>query len=235
MRYRPESIGSLIRPRLLSKGRMIQLKEAEHYIHFLSSLAIPPELSSLFPESASVKFSGLDIGDTVANPSHSYVAEITHFLIRENGRSYLVNKKTLPEAIKRRKERFGPRAKLYIHSIGVRLYKGFERCADGTLKPIDPWTPTGCSDEVVLFFSEYDCIPMEQIIRYESCKPGSLVLFAKSNGLVIKKKKLNKPRFHSTNSWTSYAISILSNQSIVRFVPNRKFSVYVPNENEDEG
>jgi hypothetical protein len=233
MRYHPESIGSLIRPRLLSKGKMVQLKEAEHYVHLLSYITVPQELSTLFPEPPTIKFEGLNLGDTVLDPGGSYVAEITHFLIRENNKNYLVNKKTLPQAIKRRKELFGPRAKLYIHSLGVKLYRGFERSKNGTLKPIHPWTPPGCQDEVVLFFSEHDCIPLEQIVQYESCKPGNLVLFAKSNGLVIKKKRLNKPRFHSTNSWTSYAISILSNQSIMRFVPNRKFVIYTPNESND--
>lgn len=208
------------------------MKEAEHYVHLLSALSVPPELSSLFPKDAALRFDGLNLGDTAENPGEAYVAEITHFLIRENNKNYLVNKKTLPEAIKRRKERFGPRAKLYIHSIGVKLYKGFERLKDGTLKPINPWMPPGSTDEVVLFFSQYDCVPLEQIVRYEACKPGELVLFAKTNGLAIKKKKLNKPRFHSTNSWTSYSISILSNQSIVRFVPSRKFSVYIPGKSE---
>lgn len=225
MRYRPESMGSLIRPRMLSKGRMVPLKEAEHYVHYLSSISVPPELSSLFPKEPAKRFEGLSLGDTTVDTYSCYVAEITHFLIRENNKNYLVNKHTLPEALKRRKERFGPRAKLYIHSLGVRLYKGYEVQKDGKLRPVEPWKPTGSKDEVILFFSHYDCVPMEQIIEYESCNPGDLVLFSKANGFVVKKKKLNKPRFHSTSSWTSYSLTLLSNQTFLRFVANRKFSV----------
>lgn len=227
MRYRPESIGSLIRPRLLSKGRMVPLKEAEHYVHYLSNITIPIELSNLFPREPMKRYEGLELGDTSVDPKTSYVAEITHFLVRENYRSYLVNKNTLPEALRKRKERQGPRAKLYIHSLGVKLYRGFEKLKNGKLKPVDPWYPPGSKEEVVVFFSQYDCVPMEQIVEYESCSLGDLILFTKSNGLVIKKKKLNKPKFHSTSSWTSYSVTLLIGHSYTRFVPNRKFTVHV--------
>jgi hypothetical protein len=239
MRYKPESLGTLVRPRMLAKGKMIPLKEVEHFVDHLSSpnfneelasLKLPSEeLASLFASQDVLnKFKGLSLGDTTIDTTTAYVAEITHFLIRENGGNYLVNKKTLPEAIKRRKERHGPRAKLYIHSLGVKLYKGFEVLKGGKFRPVDPWQPEGAKEEVILFFSQYDCIPMEQIVHYEACLPGDLILFSKSNGLVVQKKKLNKPKFQVTSSWTCYSLTLLNNSSFARFVPNRKFTSHRP-------
>lgn len=238
MKFNIETLGSLVRPRVLTKARVIPQanRGTGHYPWGAIVKHKPYEIhNSLFNKIASKIqeniFSTLSLGDTtLQDTSKTYVCKVTHYLVGNLQRLTLVDKDSAPEALEAVKKRLGVRSGLQIALVGVKTYRGFQRdLKTQKLEAVDPWQPEEKSiTEDVLFFAPWELASLEDIIKFEKVSPGDLIVFPKANALVIKKKKLNKPRFYNNSSWTCYGILLLngSGNGFSKLVPARAFNIH---------
>jgi hypothetical protein len=232
MRFKPDTFGLLVRPRILVAASILPVKsgkpgeisfswtkprKSERFDHF-----------AVFPKKLTDLFSDLHLGDTSKDLSTCYTAEVTHYIVRFGGTLSLVDKNNVQETLKMVRKRLGARTNLRVVSVGVKFYKGMEQTPDGSLKAQNPWIPkTADGLETIWFYNPWELVPMTEIVKYESVKRGDLILFPKSSGMVVRKKNLNKPRYYSTSSWSCYSITLLNYTAdgFTRFLPDRQFTV----------
>lgn len=234
MRFKQDSLGMLVRPRILAGASIFPMKSGMP-TEFSVKWSKPRKTDrldhfSVFNKSVSDLFQGLNLGDTSKDISNCYVGQVTHYIVKIAGQITLVDKGNVQETLKLVRKRLGARTNLRVVSVGIQFYHGMERdLADGSLKPINPWNPkTSTGEETVWFFNPWELVPIEDVIKYEAVKRGDLILFQKARGLVVRKKFLNKPRFYSTSSWSCYSITLLNftADGFTRFLPSRSFDVH---------
>jgi len=238
MRFKPETFGTLVRPRILATGAIVPTDaKADLSNAFKDRLARPDPLQ-IFSKRPEELFRGLELGDTSQEDlSMCYTGEVTHYVVRVAGSLALVDKNNVQEALKKLRKRLGARANLRVVSVGLRFYQGMEK-SPGGLRGINPWspkTPEGC--EAIWFFNPWELVPISEIMKYESVKTGDLILFQKTKGMVVKKKWLNKPRYYATSSWSCYSITLLNHTAdgYTRFLPDRYFTVRRASDPEELG
>jgi hypothetical protein len=231
MRFRPETLGTLVRPRILATAAIVPVgstfqfefswtktRKSDRYDHFGAFSQKPHDL-----------FSSLQLGDTSKDTTVAYVGEVTHYVVRIAGALTLVDKNNVQETLRMARKRLGVRTNLRVVSVGLKLYKGFQVDPETKqLKPINPWNPkTVEGHETMWFFNPWELVPLVEIIKYESVSKGDLILFQKTKGLVVRKKLLNKPRFYTTSSWSCYSVTLLNYTAdgYTRFLPDRMFSI----------
>ena len=238
MRFRPETLGLLVRPRILASASVL-LKGANN--PGASSLftlkptchSIKPCIDPLlvFGKPLNVLFSDIQLGNTAVDISTTYTAQVVSYLIKTGSVCMFVDRSNIQETLAKVKKRFGARTNLKIVSVGVRFFCGMEQLTTGELRPINPWMPvTKDGQETIWFYKPWELVPMTEILKYESVNNGDLVLFQKCHGLVVKKKLLNKPKFFLTSSWSCYSITLLNHtgDGFTRFLPSRFFAVHRP-------
>jgi hypothetical protein len=240
MRFRPETLGTLVRPRILATAAVVPVgstsqfefswtksRKSDRYDHF-----------GVFSQKPQDLFSYLQLGDTSKDTTTAYVGEVTHYIVRIAGTLTLVDKNNIQETLRVARKRLGARTNLRVVSVGLKLYKGFQVDPETKqLKPINPWNPkTAEGHETMWFFNPWELVPITEIMKYESVSKGDLILFQKTKGLVIRKKLLNKPRFYTTSSWSCYSITLLNYTAdgYTRFLPDRLFTIRRPGDPEPE-
>jgi hypothetical protein len=229
MRFKPETLGLLVRPRILASACIIPTNSITTNIPLKSLWDNPKRFEhlSLFKQSPSELFSELKLGDTSVNLLNAYTGQIVCFLTKIGNKLILVDKVNINQIVKEVKKKYGSRTNLRVISIGIVFYQGM-KVVDGFLHSIKPWCPkTENNEEVVWFYKPWELVPTEEIVKYESVKKGDLILFPKCHGLVVKKKLLNKPKFYYTSSWSCYSITLLNHTAdgFTRFLPDRKFTI----------
>lgn len=241
MRFKPDTLGTLVRPRILTAASII--KSGPPGGDFTFSWNKPRKSTrfdhfSIFDKKPQDLFSDLQLGDTTEDLSTCYVGEVTHYIVKVGGQMTMVDKGNVQETLRRVRKLLGVRTNLKVVSVGLQFYKGMERAEDGSLKPISPWKPktSDGSTGIIWFFNPWELVSMEQIMRYETVGKGDLVLFQKTKGLVVKKKNLNKPKFYNTSSWSCYTITLLNHlgDGFTRFLPDREFTVRRSSDPEPE-
>lgn len=229
MLFKPETLGELVRPRILAKGTVVLKKDLPEYAFTATTLPSKSNYSLIFGQNLDKLFSKLLLGDTSKDLSTSYTGEIVCYVVRIASTMTLVDKHNVQETLKKARKKLGARANLRVVSVGLQFHQGLTRDEHtGLLQPLHSCplkTPDG--QETVWFFNPWELVPMKEILKYESVHPGDLVLFKKAKGMVVKKKKLNKPRFYSTSSWSCYSITLLNHTAdgYSRFLPERFFMV----------
>lgn len=242
MRFGPESLGMLVRPRILASGKVLALNTKEQPPYSLVSLRpnahsqnpyLEPE--RLFGKSLSSLFFGLLLGDTTKPYSKPYTAKVVSYMVKVGSNHVLVDSNNIHETLTRVRNRYGKRTNFKILMVGVKFYQSF-RDNSGFLEPMDPLSiKTKDGSETIWFYKPWELVPMTEIIKYESVTCGDLVLFQKTNGLVIRKKSLNKPKFYLTSSWSCYSITLLNHagDGYTRFLPDRRFTIRRKEDSED--
>lgn len=239
MRFKPETLGMLVRPRILASPYLIQtntsslvtirsgLVHGEHYY-------MDPVL--LFGRSMEENLCSLKLGNTANNLTNSYVAQVRSYLVKIGSTQTVVDAHSIDETLKKVRTRYGIRTNLKIISVGVRFFQGSTKEPDGSFRPINPCSiATREGHETTWFYKPWELVPITEIVKYESVNKGDLILFQKCHGLVVKKKFLNKPRFYSTSSWSCYSITLLNHtgDGLTRFLPDRRFTVHFPEVQEE--
>lgn len=235
MRFKPETLGTLVRPRVLTKAIVYAFQhssnaeDGDEGSNFWASARRSTrfERFATYNKPFNQLFSDLSLGNTEKDLSTCYVGVITHYLVRFHGAYHVVDASNVKELLGRVRKVYGNRANLKVSSVGLKFYKGIKIDEYGKTIPVDPWEPTR---DHVWFYNRKDIVAMDDIIRYESAKPQDLILFPKAKGLVIKHKILNKPRFYSTSSWTCKALTLLNGSidGFTRFLPDRTFKIRRP-------
>lgn len=227
MLFKPETLGELVRPRILAKGTVVLKKNLPEFA--FGAIPSKSNHTQIFGQKLDTLFSKLSLGDTSKDLSSSYAGEIVCYAVRIASTMTLVDKHNVQETLKKARKKLGARANLRVVSVGLQFHQGLVRDQEtGKLQGLHPCplrTPDG--QETVWFFNPWELVPMEEILKYEGVHPGDLVLFKKAKGMVVKKKKLNKPRFYSTSSWSCYSITLLNHTAdgFSRFLPERFFMV----------
>lgn len=232
MRFSKETLGILVRPRILTAGLVLPenttlplpmaltcLRPSYQSVH----MYVSPK--TLFGKSFSELFCSLELGNTNLDKTRAYVAKVVSYIVKIGSSMLVVDSTTIDRAILATKKQYGARANLKVLFVGVQFYQGIDK----TNNPINPQVFTTESEQhVSWFFKPKDLVSITEIIKYESVKEKDLVLFPKSHGLVVKKKLLNKPKFYMTSSWSCYSITLLnhSGDGFIRFLPDRQFEVH---------
>lgn len=233
MRFGPETLGLLVRPRILTSANVLPINNIQSPHSFITLKPVTCGLNSstdpeaLFGKSLNSLFSEIGLGDTNTNNTKSYTAKVVAYLVKIGSTSVVVDHTNLQETLTKVRNRYGIRANFKILSVGVQFFQGFQEI-DGQFQPTEPWpVRTKEGNETLWFYKPWELVPLTEIVKYESVRRGDLVMFQKSHGLVIKKKLLNKPRFYMTSSWSCYSITLLNHMGdgFTRFLPDRKFSV----------
>lgn len=230
MRFKPENLGLLVRPRILASACIVPIDLISTNV----PLKVPwnrPKKSehlSLFKQKPPELFSGVSLGDTSVNLSNAYTGQVVYYLIKISNTIMLVDRTNVHETLKKVRAMCGIRSNLKIISVGVKFFQGMT-LNEGMLQPINPWCPKTENDqEVIWFYRPWELVPTTEILKYESVKKGDLILFQKCHGLVVKKKLLNKPKYYCTSSWSCYSITLLNHTAdgFTRFLPDRRFTVH---------
>ena len=232
MRFKAADIGLLVRPKTIT--HLYLWKRDEDIDEWWKSAMTQyrwrgfekkQQLTMFYKTSLPLLFKNLQLGNTNTNPTASYVATITSFMILHHGSLYHLATKEKVEAFEREmKKRFGPNAYLPVVAVGLKFYKGFTS-AEGIKTPTDSWEHTERED-VTWFYQPKEIIPLDNVIAFESLIPGKLVLMKKIDGIVLYAKELLKPQFYSANSCVSVAITMLStNVTYVRLTPDKRFKI----------
>ena len=234
MRFGPETLGLLVRPRILTSANVLPLNTKEPLPSSLITLKpvacglnpyIDPE--KLFGRSLNSLFSDINLGDTNNANTKSYTAKVVAYLVKIGAASVVVDSTNVQETLTKVRKRYGIRTNFKILSVGVEFFQGFEE-RNGRLEPIKPLPiKTQDGSETIWFYKPWELVPLTEIVKYESVRRGDLVMFQKSHGLVVRKKLLNKPKFYMTSSWSCYSITLLNHtgDGFTRFLPDRKFFV----------
>lgn len=230
MRFKPEKLGLLVRPRILASACIVPTNSISTNIPLIAPWNRPKnsEQLSLFKQKPLELFSELKLGDTSINLANAYTGQIVYFLIKTGNSLMLVDKTNIDQIINKVKAAYGCQTNLKIVLVGVSFYQGM-KFVDDLLQPIKPWCPkTENDEEVIWFYRPWELVPTIEIIKYESVKKGDLILFQKCHGLVVKKKLLNKPKYYCTSSWSCYSITLLNHTAdgFTRFLPDRRFTVH---------
>lgn len=224
------SFGLLVRPRVVTSARILPSPDInEQDIWSLNKLVDTPSYYKkqkdvdLFNKPYEELFSDLLIGDTKKSLTGCYVGVITSFITSIKYRQHiLVDKKNVAEILQQFSDKYGSK-QFPVHYVGIKFYKSVQKNElTEEIEPIDPWTIT---NEQTWFYRPWDLVTMDTIIRYEQIIPGDLVLFKRTNGIVIKAKTIYKKKFYKTNSWSSRSVMVFNNQrqTIIRFLPNKSF------------
>jgi hypothetical protein len=227
MRFKPEMLGVLVRPRILAEARILSLNNAPFDLE--SILSKKPLLNqfSIFDLPFKELCQTLHLGNTSESLATSYVGEVTHYIVKIAGTPVLVDKTNVQDVMRRIKKLLGARTNMKVLSVGVKFYQGMDNI-NNELKPHVAWnTKTKDGHETIWFFKPWKLVAIQEIIKYESVEKGDLILFQKCNGLVVKKKLLNKPKFYRTSSWSCYSITLLNHTAdgFTRFLPDRQFTI----------
>lgn len=224
------SFGALVRPRIMSYARILPRLDAvvEQDRWNIASLIDAPFYGEKevnhYKKPYEDLFAELVIGDTTKDLSNCYVAVITSFITSINHRHYiLVDKNNVTDILEKLRKRYGKRESIPVHYVGVKFYKGLQRNPEGVLEPINPWSVT--AGEHTWFYRPWDLLDMETIVQYENLKLGNLVLFKRSQGIVLKSKTIQKKKFYKTNSWSCKSNTVLlgNGKTFLRFLPNKTF------------
>jgi hypothetical protein len=237
MRFSKETLGILVRPRILTSGLVLAENATLPLSSALTSLRtsyhsknnyVPS--TTLFGKTLSELFSPLNLGNTTTNKATAYVAKVVSYVVKVRGSLLVVDNTTIDRAISATKKQYGSRTNLKVVYVGVQFFQGF----DEHNTPLSPVVmKTVDNKQVSWFFNPKDLVSITEIVKYESAREKDLILFPKSYGLVVKKKFLNKPKFYMTSSWSCYAIILLNplGDGFVRFLPDRQFEVHAHKQN----
>jgi len=236
MRFTPDSIGMLVRPRIILAASLLFKDKTSLSVSANSFMVLRPSIHStnpyispkhLFGQSSKELFAELNLGDTSQNLRTAYVCQVTNYLVKLGPSLIWVDKNNIQDILQKTRKIYGSRANLKIFKVGVSFFQGVD--SDG--KPINEWKPVAADGkEIYWFYKPGELVPMSEIIKYENTKIGNLIIFPKTHGLVVKKKMLNKPKFYQTSSWSCYAITLLQTKCHVplRFLPDRQFKIFNP-------
>lgn len=231
MRFKPETFGTLVRPRILTQGVVVPVNTLSEFVFAWPKLKKRTDYYHLFSKKLHDIFTDLHLGDTSgASLLDCYAGEVVYYLVQVAGSLVLVDSHNVQETIKLVRSHLGVRANLRIVSVGLRLYKDLQRDeSTGAITPLTPWgLKTTAGFEPIWFYHPWELVPLTDIVKFESASPGDLVVFQKTSGLVVRKKVLNKPKFYSTSSWSCCAIRLLNSgaDGFLRFLPNRNFTLH---------
>jgi hypothetical protein len=176
MRFKPENLGLLVRPRILASACIVPIDLISTNV----PLKVPwnrPKKSehlSLFKQKPPELFSGVSLGDTSVNLSNAYTGQVVYYLIKISNTIMLVDRTNVHETLKKVRAMCGIRSNLKIISVGVKFFQGMT-LNEGMLQPINPWCPKTENDqEVIWFYRPWELVPTTEILKYESVKPAGL-------------------------------------------------------------
>lgn len=111
--------------------------------------------------------------------------------------------------------------RITVKAVGVSIW------ADRSLST--GWFPTNKqTDTVTWFFKPQHLVPITVADTYDSLNPGDLLAFKQTMAVVIDVKKIRRPKFYNSCSWTSNKITIVSGKkftSILRLTTGRSYKV----------
>lgn len=223
MKLKLEHLGRLVRPRIITMAKVVPYPPASDFFTAKESFS-PVQQFNKKPEFI---FSELNLGDTTVSLHDCYVAKITHYLIELGNCFLIVDQSNGLETLRLAKKKFGSRTNLRVVSVGVEFYKGMEKDQAG-LRAINKWEPKNSDNQkFIWFYRPCDLVFIEEILKYEAANPGDLIIFQKTMNITIKKRKLNKPSFYSTSSWSTFSLILLNGTAdgYTRFLPNRLFKI----------
>ena len=238
MKFRPEHIGLLVRPRVLSHVFLYQKnvgidierwwKGVDPYYRYRSYLQ-PDQLVGGYDSSLPSLFAGLSIGDTSKDLSTAYVGVITSFIVYLHGQYYHMDSTEKATELEARVKRmYGKYASLSVAALGIRFYMGMAKDPKtGKIVPVNPWEHTDVDSQNIWFYRPIHVIPVENVIRYEAIDQGDLVCFKRTGGIVVTTRVMNKKKFFKTSSWSTKTVTLLNSAGdhFIRFLPNKQFQV----------
>lgn len=216
-KIRLEDIGKLVKPKILVEAFLLCNKDVEagEWWQKVQSLTRNSKsykrdtIEGTFGTSLDNLFSNLNI-DT-------YIAAICSFVIFHQGRYQFVTNKEQVDKIARSKKYFS------IRAIGIKLYHSYNPItkALGSI-----WEPSSIST-IQWFFHPRHLLDIETYEQYEKISVGDMLMFKKTQALVINIKVLKRKKFWANCSWTRKKISMLNGSTShqVRVSTNRPFTI----------
>jgi hypothetical protein len=190
------------------------------------------QVSSLYKKTTNNIFDGLTLGNTVTDRENAYVCKITHLLVKVGISYKLIDSKEMGISFEQSyKKKFSQNSKLKVCAVGVKFYNGFTEASDGTFTPLREWNVSGTTNDTnIWFFEPKHVLFLEDIIKFESLVVGDYIEFAKSSGMIITIKELNKPKFFKTCSWSARSIWFIHGERIglSRMLPDKRFKIISP-------
>lgn len=237
MRFTSNTLGVLVRPRVLThcflESRFQQAQTTKTSWKALSRAVQAEELTARFDKFLVELFEDLSLGDTTTTTTSSqecYVGVVSSYITystypRGSMFSLLHSEEQVKDMEQWSREKYG-HSSIHVFAVGLKFYRNFNK---ETNTPSVPWE---YSEQETWFYSPWDLVPMSNIVAYEKCEPGDLILTPKTVNIVLANKRLNKPGFYKTGSWTSHRVTMLrgSNGLSMFLVPDRKFEVVTPND-----
>lgn len=151
---------------------------------------------------------------------NTYVAEITSFLVIHALEYKIVKTQEEIEALLNERSFRG----VYIVGAGVKIYKTYNVI---TKELGQEWEPTA-TNTVAWFYEVKQIIPVEDVENFNRVEAGDMIVFGKTQALVVTVKNLTRRKFYNTCSWTNKRIMVLSGGSHgrqARLVLSRPFKI----------
>lgn len=212
-----EDFGKLVKPKILVETFLLCNKDVDAgdwwkkviVLHRNSKSYKRDTIESTYGVSASVLFNELDIS--------KYIATINSFVVFHQGRYHFVYTVEQANKIIASKKRYN------IRAVGVAIYHSY----DVATKALgEPWQATNIQT-IQWFYHPKHLIDAEIVSSYENIEVGDMLVFKKTQALVINIKVLKRNKFWATCSWTRKKITILNGSTghQVRLNTNRAFTI----------
>lgn len=151
---------------------------------------------------------------------NNYVAEITSFLVLHALEYKIVKTKEEIDALLNERSFRG----VCVIAAGVKIYKTY----DVLTRELGPeWEPTS-TNTVAWFYETKQLLPVEDVENFNDVEAGDMIVFGKTQALVVSVKVLARRKFYNTCSWTNKRIMVLSGDSRgrqARLIANRPFRI----------
>ena len=217
-----EDLGRLVKPKVLTEVFLRCILDEDRHVDpydwwlQVNKLARSSKtykkdmLVGTYGQGLSTLFGSLDI--------NSYVGVICSFIVFQGGEYHDVNTSEEVQRIL-----LGNSRGWSIRAVGVKIYRSYDY---SKLSPLMPWEPTG-SEVINWYYRPRHLVPIEDVEQFNNVAEGDLIVFKKTQALVIKVKTLRRPRFYNSCSWTAKKVTVLSGGQAnqVRLVTNRPYEV----------
>lgn len=148
-----------------------------------------------------------------------YVGVISSFIVFHSGKYKFVN------SIEESKRLQSQKGKHYsIRAIGITIHKEYDPT---THKLGDVWDMMFSNQPIKWYYKPKHLIPIEDVEQFNNVQVGDMIVFKKTQALVINVKELSRLKFYSNCSWTKKSITVLSGNQArqVRLITNRPYQV----------
>lgn len=154
---------------------------------------------------------------------NEFVGVINSFVVFHDSSFKLVSSENEAKTLQQTKKR------TFVIAAGVTFYKNYNK----ETKALGEVWEYSSSSNIVWLYTPKLLIPIESVELFNSVEAGDMIVFQKSQAIVISVKTLKRQKFYETCSWTNKKITVLngSHGKKARLVTERPYKVIKPPKN----